>query len=161
MIEGVYSVLTATFTFIISWVVFLVFSNKNKFPLYVLTGYIGIILALITDLLIFVYPLWNYPGTRFGTFGIQLLNGFGLYFVIIYFFLQTLPKTQTILSVTRHIFYWSLFAIMLELFYLWIGFIEHGLWWNTGFSYIADWILFVCFFLHHKWLSSYSYIKAH
>lgn len=140
---------------------FLLFSNEGKFPLYALTGYIGVILALITDLLVFVYPLWNYPGTELETFAIQLLNGFRLYFVVIYFFLQTLPKIQTISSVTRHIFYWSILTIMLELFYLYIDFIEHGLWWNTGFSYIADWILFISFFLHHKWISSYPFINVH
>ncbi len=161
MIEGAYSVLIGSVIFIISWIAFLSFSNKEKFPLYVLTGYMGIILALITDLMMFVYPLWHYPGTKIELFYIQLMNGFGLYFVVIYFFLQSLPKRQTVLLVTRHIFYWSIFSIFLELLFLYIGFIEHGLWWNIGFSYLADWILFIIFYIHHKWASNYSIINVH
>ncbi|WP_010095160.1 CBO0543 family protein [Ornithinibacillus scapharcae] len=150
-----------TISFIISWVTFYLFSNKKKFPLFVSTVYLGIIFSFITDLLMFVYPLWNYPGTKLETFSIQLLNGFGIYFVVIYLFLQSLPKKQTILLVTRHIFYWSVFCILLELMYIYIGFIEHGLWWNIGLSYVADWILFVIFYLHHRWLSNYSTLAAH
>jgi len=148
-------VLIAATVFIISWSVFLFFADKKKFPVYVLTGYVGIILALITDLLMFVYPLWHYPGTKVELFFIQLLNGFGLYFVVIYFFLQSLPRNRTLLSVTLHIFYWSIFSILLELFFMFIVFIVHGLWWNIGFSYVSDWILFIFFYVHHKWVSNH------
>lgn len=155
IMEGVYSMLIGTVTFIISWLAFLLFSNRKKFPLYAFTGYVGIILALITDLLMFVYPLWQYPGTKIEKFIIQLLNGFGIYFVVIYFFLQLLPKKQTFLSVTRHIFFWSIFVIVIELLYLNMGFIEYGLWWNIWYSYIGDCILFIMFYIHHKWASNY------
>lgn len=153
-------VLVGAINFIISWLAFLSFSNKKKFPVYVPTCYIGIILALYTDLWILVYPLWDYPGTEAETFFIQLLNAFGLYFVVNFFFLQSLPQKQTVLSVTLHIFYWSILVIILEMLYLYIGFIKHGLWWNIGFSYAADWILFVTFYLHHKWILRYSLINV-
>lgn len=147
-------------TFIISWLVFLFFANKRKYPLYALTGYVGIIFALITDLMMFVYPLWDYPGTKGNLLFTQILNAFGLYFVVIYFFLQLLPQKQTVLSVIRYIFYWSIFVISLEVFYLYIGFIKYGLWWNIGFSYIADWGLFISFYFHYIWTSSYSFINV-
>lgn len=156
-----FTVLIGIVTFIISWVSFLSFSDKKKLPLYVLTGYVGIILAFITDLLMFVYPLWNYPGGKIDKFFIPILNGFGIYFVVIWFFLQSLPKKQTILAIARHIFFWSLFAIIVELFYLSIGYLEHGLWWNIMYSYIADWILFFLFYLHHRWVSNYSKINVY
>ncbi|WP_080873464.1 hypothetical protein [Oceanobacillus timonensis] len=91
-------VLIAAINFIISWVAFLFFSDKKKFSVYVLTCYVVIILALITDLLMFVYPLWDYPGTKAETFCIQLLNAFGLYFVVNYFFLQLLPKKNGLIG---------------------------------------------------------------
>ena len=158
MIVGVYSLLIGTITFIICWLTFLFFSNKKKFPLFITTVYLGIILALITDLMMFVYPLWHYPGTKIEQFCIQLLNGFGIYFVVIYFFLQSLPKKQTVITVARHVFHWSLFVILFEMLYLYIGFIKHGLWWNLGFSYVADWFLFIIFYIHHKWVSNHSII---
>jgi hypothetical protein len=139
--------------FILSWLAFYIFGDKKRFRLYVVTGYVAIILAFITDLLMFVYPLWQYPGTDVEMFWIQLINSFGLYFVVTYFFLQTLPKSQTIFTVGKHIFYWSLFAIILEFILLSIGFIEHGLWWHLGWSYAADWFLFFIFYMHHRWMS--------
>ncbi|KGR79264.1 CBO0543 family protein [Ureibacillus sinduriensis] len=153
--------LIGTVTFIIGWLTFLLFSDKKKFPLFVITVYVGIILALITDLMMFVYPLWHYQGTKIEQFCIQLLNGFGIYFVVIYLFLQSLPKKQTVISVIRHVFYWTLFSILLEILYLNIDFIRHGLWWNIGYSYIADWILFIIFYIHHKWASNHSIINGH
>ena len=140
--------------FILSWVAFFLFADKKKFPLYVVTGYVAIILAFITDLLMFVYPLWQYPGTSIEMFWVQMINSFGLYFVVTYLYLQTLPKKQTIFTVAKHIFYWSLFAIILEFILLSIGFIEHGLWWHLGLSYTADWLLFFIFYMHHRWMSN-------
>jgi len=159
VIEGVYSVLIGTVSFFICWLAFLFFSNKKKFPLYVFTCYVGIILSLIANLMMFVYPLWEYPGTKIEQFFINLLNGFGIYFVVIYFFLQSLPKEENFLSITRHIFYWSIFVILIELLYLTTGFIEYGLWWNLGFSYVTDCILFIMFYIHHKWASNYLTVK--
>ncbi|MGM8365724.1 CBO0543 family protein [Virgibacillus sp. W0181] len=139
-------------TFTISWLIFFIFSYKKNFPIYILTSCIGIILAFITDLLMFVYPLWKYPGNPLELFGIQLMNAFGIYFVVIYFFLQAIPTKQTLLTMARYIFYWSMFVIALEFIFIHIGFIKHGLWWNLGFSYAADWILFTAFYIHHKWV---------
>nr|WP_106779269.1 CBO0543 family protein [Lysinibacillus timonensis] len=150
-----------TVNFLISWIVFFSFSNRKKFPLYMVTGYMGVTLALITDLLMYIYPLWYYPGTKIELFCIQLLNGFGIYFVTIYFFLQSIPKKQTVLSMTLHILNWSIFVIILELIYLYFGFIKYGLWWNIGFSYVADWILFIVFYFHHKWVSKNLIINDH
>lgn len=145
---------TGTITFIVSWLAFFSFSNKKKLPLFLSTIYLGIIYSFITDLLILIYPLWYYPGTKLEIFFIQILNGFGIYFVVIYFFLHSLPKKQTNLSIIRYIFYWTAFSIVIELIYLYIGFIEHRLWWNIGLSYLADWILFGMFYLHHRWVSN-------
>lgn len=61
-----YSVIVGTINFMISWVAFLFFSDKKKFPVYVLTGYVGIILAFLTDLMMFVFPLWEYPWNEIG-----------------------------------------------------------------------------------------------
>lgn len=39
-------------TFVSSWIVFFSLYHKGKFPLYIMTCYIGVIFAMITDLLI-------------------------------------------------------------------------------------------------------------
>ena len=143
--------------FIISWACFILFRNKRKFSLLVPTCYIAVILALITDLLMFVYPLWKYESaTKLQLFIKQMLNSFGIYFVVTYFFLQTLPKKQTPFTVGLHIFYWSVLCILIEVLALRLGYIKHSLWWNLGWSYLADWILFIIFFAHHKYRNHIS-----
>jgi hypothetical protein len=138
--------------FIISWALFLFFGNKKKFLLFAPTCYFAVILALVTDLLMFVYPLWEYKSeTKIQLFSKQILNSFGIYFVVTFFFLQTLPSNQTFLKVQLHILYWTILAILIELFSLRMGYITHWLWWNLGWSFIADWVLFYAFYIHHKW----------
>jgi hypothetical protein len=146
--------------FILSWACFIWFGDKKKFFLIVPTCYVAIILALITDLLMFVYPLWEYKSqTEMQLFAKQIINAFGIYFVVTYLFLQTLPKSQTILTVGIHIFLWSILCILIEVFAMELGYIHHGLWWNLGWSYFSDWVLFLFFYGHHKWRESKSYLK--
>lgn len=137
--------------FFSSWIIFLTFAEKRLFFRFSSTVYFAVILALITDLLMFVTPLWEYPGSKTELFFKQMLHSFGIYFVTTYLFLQTLPKKATIFTLTRHIFYWTVFAIIVEWICLKIGYIKHGLWWNLGWSYLSDWILFFVFYLHYKW----------
>jgi|SRR5690625_322846 len=147
-------------TFITSWAVFLLIANKKLFPLYAVTSYVAIILALTTDIMTSVYPLWSYGGTEVETFFTQLLNSFGIYFVVVYLFLQTAPKNKTTYTIIRHIFYWSIFSFILEVFFSYVGYIEYQQWWNLGFSYIADWVLFTLFYIHHQWIAHYSMVIA-
>jgi hypothetical protein len=138
--------------FILSWALFLFFGNRKKFSLIVPTCYLAVILALVTDLLMFVYPLWEYKSdTQMQLFTKQMLNAFGIYYVVTYLFLQTLPKNQTFLKVQLHIFYWTMLAILKESLALKLGYITHRIWWNLWWSFIADWVLFYIFYIHHKW----------
>lgn len=138
--------------FIISWACFIFFGNKKKFSLIAPTCYVAIILALITDLLMFLYPLWNYESeTKIQLFEKQMLNSFGIYFVVTYLFLQTLPKKQNIFNVGLHILYWTILCISIEILAFKLGYISYGLWRNLGWSYLVDWILFLIFYAHHKW----------
>jgi len=112
------------------------------------------IFAFLTDLLMFVYPLWEYPSKNdLHLFIKQVMHTFTLYPIVTYFFLQTLPKKTNLMMVIRHIFLCSIIAISLEFVYLKTGYMEHNKWWNLGYSYLADWILYLIFFFHHKWIN--------
>ncbi|WP_134703144.1 CBO0543 family protein [Ammoniphilus sp. YIM 78166] len=139
-----------------SWILFLIFADKKKIPLYISTCYTAVILAFITDLLMVTRPLWEYPvRVKEHLFWIEMMNAFGIYFVTTFLFLQLLPQKQTILRMTRHIFYWSTFAILIEYLALKVGFIKHQMWWNLGWSYLSDGILFTFFYAHYKWSNKY------
>ncbi|MBB6214766.1 hypothetical protein HNQ80_000851 [Anaerosolibacter carboniphilus] len=137
--------------FIISWLCFFIFADKKKLKGFLSTCYLALILGLTTDLLIHHYPLWNYPSSSEShCINRHLADDFGVYFVTTYLFLQTLPKDETRLSIARHIFFWSILAISIEFIAIKTHAMKYGLWWNMRYSYIADWILFLIFYIHHK-----------
>lgn len=145
---------------ITSWICFLIFADKKKFFIFLPTCYLAMILGLMTDILTYQYPLWEYPapsglGKLFRTYS----DEFGVYFVVTYLFIQTLPKKLIIFKLIKHIFYWSILAVSIEVIALATGSMKHGLWWNTGYSYICDWILFIIFYNHYKLLDKYKNIK--
>lgn len=138
--------------FVISWLCFFVFSDKKKFYLIVPTCYIAMFLASTSDMMTNVYPLWEYPApNKKQIFFRHILHDTGIYPVVTYLFLQTLPKNRNFSTVVLHIFYWSILAILIEWITIKTGNMKHGLWWNFGCSYIADWVLFTLFYFHHKW----------
>ncbi|MFC4766591.1 CBO0543 family protein [Effusibacillus consociatus] len=139
-----------------SWICFLLLANKKYFLDFSPTCYLGMIIGFLTDILTDSYPLWEYDaGSDMQEFLIETLDEFGVYFVTIYLFLQTLPKMQTVWTMTRHIFLWSLYSIALEWVAIKTGYMKHGLWWSLGCSYLSDWLLFISFYLHHKMRDKY------
>lgn len=138
--------------FVCSWVAFLFFADKKPYFKFAPTCFIAMILGLSTDIMTDSYGLWEYPASsNLQSFWRHILDDFGVYFVIPYLFLQTLPRVQTFTSIALHIFYWSLLAIGIEFVALKTGNLKHQLWWNLGCSYTADWILYLIFYTHQKW----------
>lgn len=139
--------------FSMSWLFFFLFADKKKFPMILTTCYLAVILALFTDLLSITYPLWEYPSSTKVEFLIKrAMNAFGVYFVVCYFIIQTLPKRQNFFSILKHFFWWANLSILIEWIALKVGFIKHGLWWNLGYSYASDYLLFTIFYFHHRWI---------
>lgn len=142
--------------FLLSWTIYIFTADKNKFFKFAPTCYVAIILSLITELLTHHnYPLWDYPAaTEAMTFIRHILDSFGVYFVVTYLFLQTLPQKQTLSTLAKHIFPWTILALLLEWVAVNTGNMKYGLWWNLGFSYLADWLLFILFFSYYRWQGS-------
>lgn len=145
--------------FSVSWLCFIIFGNKKKFFAFSPTCYVAIILGFATDLLINYYPLWSYPAKSDTIECIRLLlDDLGVYFVVTYLFLQTVPKRKTVTSIGVHIFLWTIPAICLELIALSTQSMKHGLWWSIYLSYFADWVLFAFFYFHHRLRVKYAYL---
>jgi hypothetical protein len=142
-----------TTVFIVSWLCFWIFANKKKFFQFLPSCYIAIILAYTADFIADKYPsLWHYPAsTTLQRISIELSDDYGVYPVVVYLFIQWLPKTQNIWSMFRYILLWTTFCILLEYIAVKIGSEVYGPLWNIGKSYVADWILFLFFYSHYKW----------
>lgn len=147
--------------FVLSWICFSFFADKQRFFSLAPTCYIAMYLACTTDLLVHHYPLWDYPApNKMQTYWRHLLHDLGIYPVVTYLFLQTLPIRQNTLTLVRHIFHWSLFAIFIEWLAIKAGVMKHQLWWNFGYSYASDWLLYLIFYSHHKWREKHTKQKT-
>lgn len=134
---------------------------RLDFPVFIHTCQVASLIATMTDLLMIPYPLWNYPSqTSRNLFFKQMIHTFTVYPVVVYLFLQTLPRKQTFITVARHIFCWTIPCILLEWISLKINYIQHGLWWNLGYSYFADWV-FIYLVLHVSQVGNEAYKAQH
>lgn len=136
--------------FVLSWTVWLLFADKRRWRELFATSVFGIALAAITADLVHHYKLWEYPSDKKATFWISILDEFGIYVVVIYLFIQWLPKKKTFGSMLSYWFLWTAFAIGIEYVFFLTGHIKYYKWWNPGFSYAADWLLYWIFYMAHK-----------
>lgn len=139
--------------FIISWISFFIFADKSRFHQFYPTCLFAAYLSCAVDFLATEhYVLWDYPkGTRTQTYLYHVLQQWGVYFVVVYLFLQKLPKKQKLLTFIPYVFYWTLIALMIEWIAVKTGFMKHEKWWGLQWSYVADWALYFLFYFHHKW----------
>lgn len=136
---------------IISVTIFLIFIDKSKFIKFLPTCYFAGLLDLYTDLITAHYPFWHYKSTKeIYQILIHPMNTFGIYFVITYLFLQTLPKKQNIVSISLHIFYWLIPSLAIELLATNLGVLIYGHGWNTYYSFLADICIYLILYFHFK-----------
>lgn len=141
--------------FVLSWIIYIILADKSKIDRFLSTVYFGMLVALMSDLFMHVVELWAFNiDDRLQTFIARWLTSWGVYFVIMYMFLQWLPKEQTLWSIFRYLFYWTTFSIVAEWFFVKMGWFLHKGWWNLFHSYWADWVLFLVFYFHFKWIDS-------
>jgi hypothetical protein len=141
--------------FVLSWIFFFIFADKKKLYLFLSTVYFGIIVALMSDLLMHVVELWEFNvDSRLQTFIARWSIAWGIYFVIMYFFFQWLPKKQTVWSMVKYLFYWTTFSILAEWLFVEMKWFVHKEWWNLFHSYWSDWVLYIIFYFHFRWIES-------
>ncbi len=126
--------------FVLSWLWFWIGADKTRlrelFGVAVWSSFLG----LLTDLIMVHYQLWTYSGLPAPLFTIPLMLDFGIYPVVTYLFVQSLPEQWSgiiLRSVT-----WAAGAIIFEYMTLQTGTMEHHLWWNLGLSFLADNVIF-------------------
>lgn len=136
----------------LSWLCFIFFANKKKLRLFLPTCLLAMYLACTVDFFAHHYDLWNYPApTGRQTYWYHLSQQFGIYPIVVYFYLQWLPKGSNRLIFVGYVFLWTLFSILIEWLAVKLGYMEHKKWWTLWVSYVADWILFVVFYRNYRW----------
>lgn len=140
-----------TIRFFVIWTIWLLFADKKRWreilPVSIFAGMIG----SSTDNLTNYFMLWDYHMINgLQPWFIKLTDDWGIYIVVPYLFIQWLPKRRTF---WRLFFYWGLWTaltISIEWFHVVTNHMEHHSWWNYGWSYLSDWLLFTLFYFFHK-----------
>ena len=133
--------------FFLVWIIWLLFADKSRWREILPVCIFAKCLSLATDVLMFYYPLWEYAGFPFL---IHLADDFAIYPVVTYLFIQWLPNNRSVKNMLRYWLVWTTAALAIELIYVHFGYMRYHQWWNTGYSYAADWLLYWLFFKFHQ-----------
>lgn len=137
--------------FTVELIIWLLLADRSRWkeilPVCLVASYVSFIVDQICEL----FDLWQYIPLHPLA---NLVNGFGVYIVVTYLFIQWLPKQYTWYTMAAYFFVWTAVAISIEWFHIYTGHMMYGDWWNMGFSYASDWLLFWIFYkfyiLHQK-----------
>jgi hypothetical protein len=132
--------------FIISWAAWLIFADKRRWRELTPVSLFAALLGAQTDIIMHYYRLWEYDPALV----VEILDDTGIYIVVTYLFIQWLPKNRSPRVMFGYWFVWTALAITVEFIFLATGHIHYHRWWNIGWSYLADWLLFGIFYLYHK-----------
>ena len=135
--------------FVVTWGIWFYFADKKRWKEIVPVCVWASALAGIADNIVASHKLWGY------NHGVDplvpdLLDNIGIYPVVTYLFIQYLPQVKSLKTIFWHFFKWTALAISIEAFHVYTGHMVYGLWWNTGWSYLADWVLYWSFYKFHK-----------
>ncbi len=138
--------------FLIAWTCWLLFADKTRWkemlPVCIFGSFLGLITDQFTDWYI---PYWEYYGSEPKIIR-NLMDDFDVYVVVIYLFIQWLPKKRLFSNLFFYWFAWTAFAITIEYSHVKTGHMTHYHGWTFWHSYLSDWILFWIFYQFHKGL---------
>jgi hypothetical protein len=127
--------------FIVSWLWFYLQADKSRIRELFGAALFASFLGSLTDLLMVEFKMWSYSGLPQPGFTIPILLVFSIYPVVSYLFVQNLPDMWK--RIWQRTLVWSLYAVIFEWFTLRTRHIHHLSWWNLGYSFVADIIIFL------------------
>ncbi|WP_052947662.1 CBO0543 family protein [Aneurinibacillus tyrosinisolvens] len=133
---------------LIAWFIWLLIADKERWREIVPVCFFAGFLGATTDNIIHHHPLWTYPSKQ------PLLpllgDDWGIYFVVTYLFIQSLPKQHTFWRISLHLFIFANTGLIIEWLHVITNHMTHERWWNYGYSYFANVILYLMFYYFYK-----------
>jgi len=136
--------------FILSWSIWLVFADKKRWRELLPVCIFGSFLDLVMSIIMFYFPYWEYFNPSLHPIITSLADNFDVYPVVIYLFIQWLPKEQSFCRMFLYWFKWTAFAIIIEYIHILTGNMIHLNGWSLWKSYMADWFLYWLLYQFHK-----------
>lgn len=135
--------------FLVFWLFFLILADKRRWRELFSVSFFAIALGATTDNLMHHYQLWYYDYEQTNLFA-DLSDDWSVYIVVTYLFIQWLPQKRTFFRMISYWFVWTAISIFIEWIHVVTGHMHYPNWWNLGWSYASDWLLFYAFFRFHK-----------
>ena len=143
--------------FVICWSYFLWRADKSRIrEIYGAMIYTSL-LGLLTDLIMVKYQLWTYEGLPQPHFTIPLTLDFGIYPVVAYFYVSSLPESWP--SIFLRALAWMAPALFFEWMTLRLGKMHHHQWWTLWLSMISDILIYMSIAAVYRYYHP-AYIKA-
>ncbi|ARU59779.1 hypothetical protein CBW65_00975 [Tumebacillus avium] len=130
--------------FLVAWAAFFLFADRSRWRRFLPACTLAMVMSLTTDVLVTHVPIWRYYDLSHQqlAFYLKLLDDFGIYPVTTYLFLQLFPHASSRFKQVRYFFYWTTYAITLELLFSKMGWMVYSAHWSLSFSYLADWLIY-------------------
>lgn len=135
---------------IIVWFIWIIFADKKRWREITPVCILAALLGVITDVLVEFYPYWEYIDDDIHPLYLELGDEFEIFPVVVYLFIQWMPKQQSLLNMFAYWVLWTSFAISIEYIHIVTEHMEHLNGWSLWHSYVSDWILFYIFYKFHK-----------
>jgi hypothetical protein len=134
--------------FSIAWAAWFIFADKRRWREIAPVSLFAALLGGLSDVVMHYYQLWEYEHTL----AAELLDDLGIYIVVSYLFIQWLPGNRSITAMFGYWFAWTAVSFSVEYIFVSTGHLQYDKWWNMGWSYLADWLLFGMFYTYYKML---------
>jgi hypothetical protein len=142
---------------IIFWLIWFLFADKKRWrELFSVAIFAALLGQLSDNAFMDFYKLWDYQephgsmGKKLEKFFEHVLNDVSVYVVVVYLFIQWLPKKQSFWNLFKYWFIWTAIAFVVEWIHIKTGHMSYYHWWDIGYSYLSDWVLFSLFYMFHK-----------
>lgn len=136
--------------FILCWAIWYIFADKKRWKEILPVCVFGSFLDLVLSITAKYFPYWEYFNPNLHPIITSLADDFDVYPVVIYLFIQWLPKEQSYLNMFIYWFIWTEIAITIEFIHLQTGNMAHLHGWALWKSYLADWFLYWLIYQFHK-----------
>lgn len=135
--------------FILIWLMFILLADKRRWREILPVSFFAGFLGSSSDDIMHHFHLWIYESKQ-TSFIADISDDWSVYIVITYLFIQWLPKKRTFPNMAIYWLIWTTISITIELIHVFSGHMFYSTWWNIGWSYLCDWLLFYIFYKFHK-----------
>lgn len=135
--------------FIFFWLIFILLADKRRWRELLPVSIFSIALGATTDNIMHHLLMWSYDDKQTSLIA-DLTDDWSVYIVVTYLFIQWLPKNKNFRNMFIYWLIWTTITIAIEFIHVYTRHMTYSTWWNIGWSYLSDWLLFYIFYKYYQ-----------